>query len=329
MARVGILGGGAFGTAMACVLRHSGHAVTLWAREPGVVASINRKHVNRVFLPGVRLDPAIAATGDPAAAVADADFVLIATPAQHLRSVALQISAFISKGIPVVSCSKGIERGSLALMPEVLAAALPQARVAVLSGPSFAGEIAIGLPCGVVLAANDINFSRTLSTQIQNSQFCVHPSDDPIGAAIGGVMKNVVAIAIGAAAGRKLGENARATLVTLGLEETIRLGVAKGAKPATFMGLAGVGDMMLTAASLTSRNTSLGVALGRGRKLARVLASRRAVTEGAHSAGAIVALARRLGVEMPLASAVDRVLNHGASVDEAIALLAAGARGAP
>ena len=329
MARVGILGGGAFGTAMACVLRRSGHAVMVWAREPKVVASINRKHVNRVFLPGVRLDPAIAATGDPAAAVADADFVLIATPAQHLRSVALPISAFFSKDIPVVSCSKGIERGSLALMPEVLAAALPQARVAVLSGPSFAGEIAIGLPCGVVLAANDINFSRTLSTQIQNSQFCVHPSDDPIGAAIGGVMKNVVAIAIGAAAGRKLGENARATLVTLGLEETIRLGVAKGAKPATFMGLAGVGDMMLTAASLASRNTSLGVALGRGRKLARVLASRRAVTEGAHSAGAIVALARRLGVEMPLASAVDRVLNHGASVDEAIALLAAGARGAP
>ena len=329
MARVGILGGGAFGTAMACVLRRSGHAVMVWAREPEVVASINRKHVNRVFLPGVRLDPAIAATGDPAAAVADADFVLIATPAQHLRSVALPISAFISKDIPVVSCSKGIERGSLALMPEVLAAALPQARVAVLSGPSFAGEIAIGLPCGVVLAANDINFSRTLSTQIQNSQFCVHPSDDPIGAAIGGVMKNVVAIAIGAAAGRKLGENARATLVTLGLEETIRLGVAKGAKPATFMGLAGVGDMMLTAASPASRNTSLGVALGRGRKLARVLASRRAVTEGAHSAGAIVALARRLGVEMPLASAVDRVLNHGASVDEAIALLAAGARGAP
>ena len=329
MARVGILGGGAFGTAMACVLRRSGHAVTLWAREPEVVASINRKHVNRVFLPGVRLDPAIAATGDPAAAVADADFVLIATPAQHLRAVALQVSAFIPKDIPVVSCSKGIERGSLALMPEVLATALPQARVAVLSGPSFAGEIAIGLPCGVVLAANDINFSRTLSSQIQNSQFCVHPSDDPIGAAIGGVMKNVVAIAIGAAAGRKLGENARATLVTLGLEETIRLGVAKGAKPATFMGLAGVGDMMLTAASSASRNTSLGVALGRGRKLARVLASRRAVTEGAHSAGAIVALARRLGVEMPLASAVDRVLNHGASVDEAIALLAAGARGAP
>ena len=329
MARVGILGGGAFGTAMACVLRRSGHAVMVWAREPEVVASINRKHVNRLFLPGVRLDPAIAATGDPAAAVADADFVLIATPAQHLRSVALPISAFISKDIPVVSCSKGIERGSLALMPEVLAEVLPQARVAVLSGPSFAGEIAIGLPCGVVLAADDINFSRTLSTQIQNSQFCVHPSDDPIGAAIGGVMKNVVAIASGAAAGRKLGENARATLVTLGLEETIRLGVAKGAKPATFMGLAGVGDMMLTAASPASRNTSLGVALGRGRKLARLLASRRAVTEGAHSAGAIVALARRLGVEMPLASAVDRVLNHGASVDEAIALLAAGARGAP
>ena len=329
MARVGILGGGAFGTAMACVLRRSGHAVTLWAREPEVVASINREHVNRLFLPGVRLDPAIAASGDPAAAVDGADFLLIAVPAQHVRKIAIQAGDFLKPGMPVVSCSKGIELGSLALMPEVLAEALPQARVAVLSGPSFANEIAIGLPCGVLLASNSISFSRTLSTQIQNAQFCVHPSDDPVGAAIGGVMKNVVAIASGAAAGRKLGENARAMLVALGLQETVRLGVAKGARPETFMGLAGVGDMMLSAASLASRNFSLGAALGEGRKPAEVLASRLAVTEGAFSAGAVVALARRLGVEMPLASAVDRVLNHGASVDQAIAALAAGARGAP
>lgn len=329
MARVGILGGGAFGTAMACVLRRAGREVVLWAREPEVVASINREHVNHLFLPGVRLDPAIAATGDPAAAVAGADFVLIATPAQHVRKIASQLKDLLQPGVPVVGCSKGIESGSLALMPEVLAEALPQAKVAVLSGPSFAGEIAIDLPCGVTLASSDLDFSRRMSLQIQHARFCVHPSDDPIGAAIGGVMKNVIAIASGVAAGRKLGENARATLVTLGLDETIRLGVAKGAKAGTFMGLAGVGDMMLTAASLASRNTSLGVAIGEGREAAAILARRRQVTEGAHSAGAVVALARRLGVEMPLASAVDRVLNHGESVDQAIAFLAAGARGAP
>ena len=329
MAKVGILGGGAFGTAMACVLRRSGHAAALWAREPEVVASINREHVNRLFLPGVRLDPAIRATGEPAAAVTGADFVLVAVPAQHLRSVIFQTKAFLSKEIPVISCSKGIEVGSLALMPEVLAEVLPQAQVAVLSGPSFAHEIAIDLPCGVALACTDLAIAEKLSLQMQNPRFCVHPTDDVMGAAIGGVMKNVVAIASGAAAGRKLGENARATLVALGLQETVRLGVAKGARPETFMGLAGVGDMMLSAASLASRNASLGVALGEGRKAAEVLASRLAVTEGAFSAGAVVALARRLGVEMPLASAVDRVLNHGASVDQAIAALAAGARGAP
>jgi glycerol-3-phosphate dehydrogenase (NAD(P)+) len=329
MAKAGILGAGAFGTAMACVLRRSGHEVALWAREPEVAASINREHVNRLFLPGVRLDPAIAATGDPAAAAAGADFLLIATPAQHVRKIAFQLRDLLKPGLPVVSCSKGIELGSLALMPEVLAETLPQAKVAVLSGPSFASEIAINLPCGVTLASNDLDLSRRLSMQIQNAKFCVHPSDDPIGAAIGGVMKNVVAIACGAAAGRKLGENARATLLTLGLEETIRLGVAKGAKAGTFMGLAGVGDMMLTAGSLASRNTALGVALAECRTATEIVAQRKEVTEGALSAGAIVELARRLGVDMPLASAVDRVLNHGASVDEAIALLATRARRAP
>jgi glycerol-3-phosphate dehydrogenase (NAD(P)+) len=322
MARIGIVGGGAFGTAMACVVRRSGHDVVLWAREPEVVEAINDDRVNRLFLPGVRIAPGIRATLDLAAAAA-ADFLLLAPPAQHMRALTTELRASLKTRTPVVSCSKGIERGTLALMPEVLAETLPQARVAVLSGLSFAREIAVDLPCGVTLACSVPQLARSLAAEIATANFCVHPSDDVVGAAIGGVMKNVVAIASGIAAGRKLGENARATLITLGLDEAIRLGLANGARRETFMGFSGIGDLMLTANSLQSRNTSLGVALGEGRRLAEVLAERRQVTEGAFSAEAVVALARRLEVPMPISEAVDAMLNHGAALDATIARLVA------
>lgn len=315
--KVGIIGGGAFGTAMACVIRRSGHEVALWAREPEVVASINARGVNEHFLPGVKLVAGIAASPDMAL-VARADFVLLAPPAQHMRAVTHALRPYLKPGTPVVSCSKGIERGTLALMPKVLAETLPASPVAVLSGPSFAREIAADLPCGVALACSDLALAKKLSRAIQNPNFCVHPADDVTGAAIGGVMKNVIAIASGVAAGRKLGENSRATVVTLGLEEAARLGATLGAHPITFMGLAGAGDMMLTANSLQSRNTSLGFALGEGRKAADVLRARKEVTEGAFSAEAIAALAARLDVRMPISEAVDRVLNHGAEVGEEI-----------
>jgi glycerol-3-phosphate dehydrogenase (NAD(P)+) len=224
----------------------------------------------------------------------------------------------------VVSCSKGLERGSLALMPEVLAQTLPAARVAVLSGPSFAKEIAVDLPCGVALASADLGLARELARVIANPRFGVQANADPIGTAIGGLMKNVVAIASGVLAGRKLGENARATLVTMGLAEAIRFGLANGARRETFDGLAGIGDMMLTANSLQSRNTSLGFALGEGKTLEQVLAGRKEVTEGAFSAQAVVTLAQRLGVEMPICFAVDRLLNHGAALDGAVAELVSG-----
>jgi glycerol-3-phosphate dehydrogenase (NAD(P)+) len=317
MSRVGILGGGAFGTAMACVLRRAGHAVTLWAREPEVVEAINRRHENELYLPGARLDPAIMASEDYAF-VGQSDLLLMAMPAQHLRRMATEISSRVKQGTPVVSCSKGIETASLALMPEVLVEALPQAKIAVLSGPSFAREIAANLPCGVALAAEDLALSKKIAGEMHNPRFSLHPSDDVAGVALGGVMKNVVAIAAGAAIGRKLGENARATLVALGLEEAARLGAAKGARAETFLGLAGAGDMVLTAGSLGSRNTSLGVAIGEGRKAAAFLAERHEVTEGALSAGAIVRLARRLGVDAPLAAAVDRMVNRGAGADAAL-----------
>lgn len=318
MARIGVIGGGAFGTAMACVVRRSGHEVVIWAREPEVAEDIKRQGVNPHFLPGVRLPEGIRATNDMAQAATGAEFVLLAPPAQRMREIAARLQPLLAPGTPVVSCSKGLERGSLALMPEVLAEALPRSPVAVLSGPSFAKEIAIDLPCGVALASADLGLARRLARAIANPRFGVQPNADATGTAIGGVMKNVVAIASGVLAGRKLGENARATLVTMGLAEAIRFGLAKGAKRETFDGLAGIGDMMLTANSLQSRNTSLGFALGEGRKLEEILSGRKEVTEGAFSAQAVVTLAQRLGVDMPISFAVDRLLNRGAALDDAI-----------
>jgi glycerol-3-phosphate dehydrogenase (NAD(P)+) len=321
MACIGIVGGGAFGTAMACVLRRAGHEVGLWAREPEVVQAINREAANPLFLKGVALAPGIRASTDMGAALENAQFVLLAPPAQHMRAVTASVARFLSSEVPVVSCSKGIERGSLALMPEVLAETLPGRPLAVLSGPSFARELATGLPCGVVLACADPGLGERLSRAIADPRFRVHPTTDVVGAAIGGVMKNVIAIASGIAAGRRLGENARATLVTLGAREAFRLGVAKGARAETFAGLAGVGDMMLTANSLTSRNTSLGFALGEGKALREILESRREVTEGAFSTAAVAALARRLDVEMPITFALDELLAERLNLDAAVARL--------
>jgi glycerol-3-phosphate dehydrogenase (NAD(P)+) len=323
MARIGVIGGGAFGTAMACVVRRSKHEVTLWALEPEVVEDINTRGRNEHFLAGVRLPEGIRATGELAEAVDGAEFLLLAPPAQRMREVTTRLAPLVSAGTPVVSCSKGLERGSLALMPEVLAETLPGAPVAVLSGPSFAREVGNDLPCGVALASADSALARRLAPRIANRRFGVQPNADLVGTAIGGVMKNVVAIASGLLAGRKLGENARATMVTVGLAEAVRFGLAKGASRETFDGLAGIGDMMLTANSLQSRNTSLGFALGEGKSLKEFLAGRKEVTEGAFSAEAVVTLARRLGVQMPVCAAVDALLNHGASVDETVDRLTA------
>jgi glycerol-3-phosphate dehydrogenase (NAD(P)+) len=323
MARIGVIGGGAFGTAMACVVRRSGHEVTLWAREPEVAEDVNARGRNEHFLAGVRLPGGIRATNDMAEAAAGAAFLLLAPPAQRMREVSARLAPLLAPGTPVVSCSKGLERGSLALMPEVLADTLPASPVAVLSGPSFAREVGNDLPCGVALASADGALARRLAPLIANPRFGVQPNADLVGTAIGGVMKNVVSIASGLLAGRKLGENARATMVTVGLAEAVRFGLAKGARRETFDGLAGIGDMMLTANSLQSRNTSLGFALGEGRALAEVLAGRKEVTEGAFSAEAVVKLARRLGVDMPISSTVDQLLNHGAAVDPTVARLTA------
>ncbi len=323
VARIGVIGGGAFGTAMACVLRRSGHDIVIWAREPEVASAINRDAANPLFLPGIPLVPGIIATNDLAAATAGADFLLLAPPAQHMRSVTTQLRPFFRAGTPVVTCSKGIERGTCALMSQVIAEALPAARLAVMSGPSFANEIAADLPAGVTLACADAALGKHLARAIATPRFCTHLSDDITGTFLGGALKNVFAIACGVAFGKKLGNSARSTIVARALGEMTRLGLAMGARLETFMGMSGVGDLNLCSNSPTSRNMSLGIALGEGRKLADILAERVTVQEGVHSAESVAELARRHAVDMPIALAVDQVLNHGADMDETIARLLA------
>ena len=322
MSKVGVIGGGAFGTAMACVARRAGHAVTLWAREPEVIEALNRQRENVVFLPGVPVPEGIVATGELEPAVRGMDFVLAAVPAQHQRRVAAAFAPFVTPGLPVVNCAKGVERESCALMPQVLVEALHGAVIAMLSGPSFAREVALDLPCGVTLACAERQVGEQLCQGLGSGRFRAYHSHDVIGTAVAGTVKNVVSIASGIVAGRQLGESARATLVTRGLAEATRLGLAMGAEEDTFLGLAGVGDLMLTAHSPHSRNTSLGVAIGEGHRAADVLAARRQVTEGALSAESVARLARRHRVEMPIVGMVDAILNHDAEPDAALLALA-------
>lgn len=322
MQRIGIVGGGAWGTALAVTARRAGRDIILWAREAEVVTAINRRHENPLFLPDIAIDPAIAATGDIAAA-ASADAVLLVVPAQHLRAVAGAITPSLRPGAAVVICAKGVEEKSGALMSEVAAAALPGARLAILSGPTFAGEVARGLPTAVTLATADRALGGALIAALGTRSFRPYLSDDVVGAEIGGAVKNVLAIACGIVAGRRLGDNARAALITRGLAEMVRLARAKGGRAETLMGLSGLGDLTLTCTALQSRNQSLGFALGEGTPLDEILGRRRSVAEGVSSAAAVAALAARLGVDMPIVAAVDAILHRGADIDEAIVSLLA------
>lgn len=317
MERVGIIGGGAWGTALALVAGRAGRRPLLWAREAEVVQSINGSRANPIFLPGLALDPAFRATGDLAEA-ARCDTLLLAAPAQHLRDVARAMAAHLKPGAPVVICAKGIEEGSGALLSEVVAATLPGAPSAALSGPTFAAEVAAGLPTAITLATSDAALGRRLAAQLGSRAFRPYVTDDVAGSQVGGAIKNVIAIACGIVVGRRLGDNARAALITRGLAEMARLAIAKGGRRETLMGLSGLGDLTLTCTSLQSRNHSLGVALGEGKKLADILAARRSVAEGVTSARAALGLAARLGVEMPIVQAVDRILHHGAEIGAVI-----------
>lgn len=320
--KIAVVGAGAWGTALAQVAAKAGREVTLWAREAEVVESVNTVHENSLFLPGIALDPALRATGD-LAEVADADAILMVTPAQHMRRVLETLAPQVAAEKPVVLCAKGVEQSTNYLLTEVLAEAMPQARAAVLSGPSFAAEVAKGLPTAVTLACEDEDVAEALVHAIGLPTFRPYYSSDLIGAEIGGAVKNVLAIACGIVEGKKFGDSARAALTTRGFAELARLGVTMGARTETLMGLSGLGDLILTCNSPKSRNMSLGMALGEGKTLEEVMGARNSVSEGVHSATAVVALARKYDIEMPIAEAVAAIVTGKAKVDDAIATLLA------
>jgi glycerol-3-phosphate dehydrogenase (NAD(P)+) len=310
--RIGVIGGGAWGTALAQVAAANGEPVTLWARESEVVSAINLAHENTIFLPGVSLSPSIKATGE-VGELSACDAWLIVTPAQHLRA---SLASLPQSRHPLVLCAKGIEAGTMALMSDIAAELHPQSPVAVLSGPTFAAEVARGLPTAVTLACADAAAARALSQRLARPTFRPYVSDDVAGAEIGGAVKNVLAIACGVVAGRKLGENARASLIARGFAEMVRYGVARGGRPETLSGLSGLGDLVLTCSSTASRNFSLGVGLGEGKDAVSLLGGQ-TVAEGAFTAPVLQTSAKSLGVAMPVVDAVCALLD-GAPVDRVV-----------
>jgi glycerol-3-phosphate dehydrogenase (NAD(P)+) len=312
---IGVIGGGAWGTALAQISAQGGaEPVLLWALEAEVVDAINSQHCNTLFLPGIPLAPSVRATGD-LAALSACDVILVVAPAQHLRSV---LSRAPVGDTPLILCAKGIEAGSQLLMSEVAREACPDAPIAVLSGPTFAHEVAQGLPTAVTLACEDEALADSLSKRIASPTFRPYLSSDVIGAEIGGAVKNVLAIACGVVEGARLGQNARAAVIARGFAEMRRFGLARGAQIETLTGLSGLGDLVLTCSSTSSRNFSFGKGLGEGQSAAALLADRRTVAEGAFTAPVLKSAALAAGVEMPLVEAVCTLLDGEASVAEII-----------
>jgi len=316
--RIAVIGGGAWGTALAQVSARAGLGTLLWALEPEVVAAINDRHENRVFLPGVSLDPTISGTGD-IEAIGDCDAWLVVTPAQHMRSV---LESAPRSRAPLVLCSKGIEEKSGKLLHQVAAEACPGSAIAVLSGPTFAHEVASGLPTAVTLAAEDDGIADRLRDALAQPSFRIYRSDDVAGAEIGGAVKNVLAIACGVVEGRGLGQNARAALIARGFAEMTRFGLAFGARAETLGGLSGLGDLVLTCSSTSSRNYSLGKGIGEGKPASELMADRRTVAEGAFTAPVLARVARERGIEMPIVDSVEKLLS-GESVDSVLEALLA------
>ncbi|MCC5997187.1 MAG: NAD(P)-dependent glycerol-3-phosphate dehydrogenase [Oceanicaulis sp.] len=317
---IGVIGAGAWGTALAQAAARAGRDVTLWAYEAEVAEAISTSGENTAFLKGVRLNPGIRAETDPGA-LAGCDAFLLVSPAQHARRTLAAFADHIPAGAPVLLCAKGIEQGSLALMTDVLAQTIPHAVPAVLSGPSFAIDVARGLPTAVTLACEDPGLGERLMAAIGSPAFRPYWSPDLIGAEAGGAIKNVLAIACGISEGKQLGRSAHAALIARGFAEMTRLGLALGAQRETLAGLCGLGDLVLTCSSPQSRNMSCGLALGRGEALADIMAARNAVTEGVATAPAVAELARREGVELPICDAVNAVLSGALDVDGAIETL--------
>ncbi|MCK0198482.1 NAD(P)-dependent glycerol-3-phosphate dehydrogenase [Ancylobacter sp. 6x-1] len=313
---IGVIGAGAWGTALANAAARAGRPVRLWARDPALVAALAAARVNERYLPGVSLEEAVAVTPDLAEAAA-CDAVLLAVPAQASREAAGELSSILARGTPLVTCAKGIERTSSLFMTQVLAEACPRAVPAILSGPSFAVDVAAGLPTAVTLAAEDGALARDLAMALGSGAFRLYHTDDVRGVEIGGAAKNVLAIAAGIVAGRGLGASASAALIARGFAELMRFGRAYGARAETLTGLSGLGDLILTASSTQSRNHAFGLALGRGEAPDGKLA------EGALTAQVLVRLARERGIDMPLAEAVDQVVSGTCDINAAIGALLA------
>jgi glycerol-3-phosphate dehydrogenase (NAD(P)+) len=306
---VGVIGAGAWGTALAGVAARAGHRVTLWGRSPELAARINETGANEAYLPNLALPDSITATADPAD-LAESDLVLVAVPAQAVRETLARFTGHLAPGVAAVVCAKGIERGSRNLMSQVVAEALPQAHAHVLSGPSFAGDVARDLPTAVTLAGPTLDDATRLAEALSLPAFRIYASDDLVGVQLGGAVKNVLAIACGISQGRGLGDSARAALTTRAFAELARLGRAMGARPETLTGLSGLGDLVLTCASRQSRNFAYGIALGERSQLPG------GTVEGVPTAGVVSAMAEALGVDMPISAAVHRIVEGRTQIDD-------------
>lgn len=312
--KLGIIGGGAWGTALAQVAASGNRETLIWALEPEVVEAINSRHENPAYLPGIPLNQSIRATSH-LEELDCCDGWLVVTPAQHMRAVLGRVDSCRKA---LILCSKGVEERSGQLLHSVASEACPDAPVAVLSGPTFAHEVAKGMPTAVTLATKDPALAERLRDRIALPSFRVYVSDDVAGAEIGGAVKNVLAIACGVVEGKGLGQNARAALVARGFAEMTRFGLAFGARPETLAGLSGLGDLVLTCSSTSSRNYSLGKGIGEGRSAAELLSDRKTVAEGAFTAPVLARLARGKGIDMPIVDAVDALIAGRATVGQVL-----------
>ncbi|MFZ0036842.1 MAG: NAD(P)H-dependent glycerol-3-phosphate dehydrogenase [Candidatus Acidiferrales bacterium] len=323
MNKIAIIGAGSWGTALAIVLSRSRkpHAISLWAHEPEIVDSVRTRRVNDIFLPGFELPEAVSVTGDIAEAVRDANIVLGVMPSQHARGLYSRILPHLSPGAAIVSATKGLEPESLHRMSEVVAQAGADAkslRVAAMSGPSFAREVARGDPTAIVIASKDASLAGEVQEEFSGPTFRLYTNSDITGVELGGAIKNVIAIAAGVTEGLGLGHNSLAALITRGLAEMSRLGIALGGKPETMSGLAGMGDLVLTCTGALSRNRSVGVELGKGRKLEEIIGAMRMVAEGVPTTAAAQTIAKRMGIEMPITEQMHAVLYEGRAPLDAI-----------
>lgn len=314
--KLGVIGAGAWGTALAQVAANSskGEIVRLWALEPEVTSAVNQSHENPLYLPHIPLSDRIVATSS-LEDLADCDALLVVTPAQHLRT---SIARLPVRDVPLVLCAKGIEAGTMKLMSEVVEEVMPDAPIAVLSGPTFAHEVAKGLPTAVTLACADLALQQRLAARLAQPTFRTYQSDDVTGAEIGGAVKNVLAIACGVVAGLQLGQNANAALISRGFAEMTRFGLARGARAETLSGLSGLGDLVLTCTSTASRNFSLGKGLGEGRSAQELMADRRTVAEGAFTAPVLQAAGRAINVPIPITDAVCGLLDGPLTARQAV-----------